>query len=77
MADQISDEKVARPSYSPDAVHESHTPEEMSVAEYTKTRISTLKPPMNKAPNPFKLLAMLNTKQWLFFSVAFVAWVSP
>ena len=29
---------------------------------------------MNKAPNPFKLLAMLNTQQWLFFLVAFFAW---
>lgn len=76
MADQISNEKVAGPSHSPDAVHESHPPAEMSAAEYAKTRFSTLKPPMNKAPNPFKLLAMLNTKQWLFFLVAFLAWVS-
>jgi len=29
---------------------------------------------MNKAPNPIKLLMLLNRKQWLFFWVAFVAW---
>ncbi|KAK5148961.1 hypothetical protein LTR04_000263 [Oleoguttula sp. CCFEE 6159] len=48
--------------------------EEMSVGRYAATRISTLKPPMAKAPNPFKLLAMLNTQQWLFFLVSFLAW---
>ncbi|KIW25949.1 uncharacterized protein PV07_09083 [Cladophialophora immunda] len=46
----------------------------MSPARYAATRISTLKPPMAKAPNPFKLLAMLNTQQWLFFLVAFFGW---
>ncbi|KAL9129434.1 MAG: hypothetical protein Q9217_002108 [Psora testacea] len=29
---------------------------------------------MKKAPNPFKLLAMLNLQQWMFFLVAFIAW---
>ena len=46
----------------------------MSVARYLATRIPTLKPPMAKAPNPFKLLALLNAQQWLFFLVAFFAW---
>lgn len=46
----------------------------MSAGRYIATRISTLKPPMNKAPNPFKLLAMLNLQQWLFFLVGFFAW---
>ncbi|KIW94945.1 uncharacterized protein Z519_04925 [Cladophialophora bantiana CBS 173.52] len=46
----------------------------MSPAKYAATRITTLKPPMAKAPNPFKLLAMLNTQQWLFFLVAFFGW---
>ncbi|KIX97368.1 uncharacterized protein Z520_06820 [Fonsecaea multimorphosa CBS 102226] len=46
----------------------------MSPAKYAATRITTLKPPMAKAPNPFKLLAMLNTQQWLFFLVAFLGW---
>lgn len=41
----------------------------MSVGRYMATRIPTLKPPMAKAPNPFKLLAMLNLQQWLFFLV--------
>lgn len=57
------------------ALHESHAPHHMTVGEYATTRFSTLKPPMHKAPNPFKLLAMLNTKQWLFFLVGFLAWV--
>ena len=29
---------------------------------------------MNKVPNPFKLLALLNFQQWMFFAVAFIAW---
>lgn len=48
--------------------------EHMSIGRYAATRFTTLKPPMAKAPNPFKLLAMLNTQQWLFFLVAFFAW---
>ena len=48
--------------------------ENMSVGTYIATRISTLKPPMNKAPNPLKLLAMLNLQQWLFFLVGFLGW---
>lgn len=46
----------------------------MSPGKYAATRFSTLKPPMVKAENPFKLLAMLNTQQWMFFLVAFLAW---
>ncbi len=46
----------------------------MSPGQYAATRISTLKPPMNKAANPIKLLRMLNRQQWLFFLVAFFAW---
>jgi len=46
----------------------------MSPAKYAATRITTLKPPMAHAANPFKLLALLNTQQWLFFLVAFFAW---
>lgn len=29
---------------------------------------------MAKAPNPLKLLRLLNLQQWLFFLVAFLAW---
>ena len=50
------------------------TPEHMSAGKYLATRVSTLKPPMAKVANPFTLLAMLNLQQWLFFSVAFIAW---
>ena len=66
------DERVINNGDSP---VESHHPHKMSAGEYAVTRISTLKPPMNKAPNPFKLLAMLSGKQWLFFLVGFLAWV--
>ena len=59
-----------------DAPVESHHPREKTAGEYAATRISSLKPPMNKAPNPFKLLALLSGKQWLFFLVGFLAWVN-
>ena len=48
--------------------------QKMSAGRYIATRLSTLKPPMKKAPNPFKLVAMLNLQQWLFFLVGFFAW---
>jgi SHS family lactate transporter-like MFS transporter len=50
------------------------TEQHMSIAEYVRTRVTTLKPPMAKVDNPFRLLALLNTQQWLFFLVAFFAW---
>jgi SHS family lactate transporter-like MFS transporter len=62
---------VGRP-YGDDEVELSNR--QMSPAKYAATRVSTLKPPMAKVENPFKLLAMLNTQQWLFFLVAFLAW---
>lgn len=45
-----------------------------SIASYARTRLSTLAPPMHKVANPFSVLAMLNTQQWLFFLVAFFGW---
>jgi MFS transporter, SHS family, lactate transporter len=60
------------PTYRNDEVELSHR--HMSVAEYARTRITSLKPPMAKVDNPFKLLGLLNTQQWLFFLVAFLAW---
>ncbi|KAJ5760028.1 Major facilitator superfamily domain general substrate transporter [Penicillium odoratum] len=48
--------------------------ENMSIGRYFATRISTLKPPMNKAPNPIRALMLLNCQQWLFFLVAFLGW---
>ena len=51
------------------------TPKSWSdVTRYLATRLSTLKPPMNKAPNPLRLLAMLNFQQWMFFLVGFAGW---
>ncbi|KAK2051315.1 H+ symporter family protein [Colletotrichum caudatum] len=46
----------------------------MSVGRYLTTRLTTLKPPMLSAPNPLKLVAMINKRQWAFFFVAFAAW---
>jgi len=43
--------------------------EHMSIGRYIATRIPTLVPPMNPAPNPFKALALLNRTQWLNFTV--------
>ncbi|KKK26653.1 carboxylic acid transporter [Aspergillus rambellii] len=51
-----------------------HEPLSMSWRKYLVTRLPTLKPPMNEAPNPFKALALLNRQQWLFFAVAFFGW---
>lgn len=50
--------------------------EGMSVSQYMGTRVSSLKPPMTKLPNPISLLRSLNAQQWAFFFVAFAAWVS-
>jgi SHS family lactate transporter-like MFS transporter len=69
------EEKPAAATHIPD-VPESHAPPMMTVGQYAATRITTLKPPMNKAPNPFRLLAMLSGKHWLFFLVGFFAWVN-
>ena len=60
-------------SDSPSSEYVEHA-EHMSVGQYIATRLPTLKPPMHKAPNPFSLLRLLNTQQWLFFLVAFFAW---
>ena len=46
----------------------------MSASRYLATRLSTLKPPMHPVPNPFKLLTLLNTQQWLFFLIGFLGW---
>lgn len=48
--------------------------EGMSPGRYLATRIPSLKPPMEKVPNPFKALSLLNKQQWLFFAVGFIAW---
>lgn len=46
----------------------------MTVGRYIATRLSSLKPPMDRVENPIKLLMLLNTKQWLFFLVGFIGW---
>ncbi|KAI1329524.1 lactate/pyruvate transporter [Xylariaceae sp. FL0255] len=46
----------------------------MTVGQYFASRIKTLKPPMNKAPNPIRLLMMLSRTNWNFFFIAFWGW---
>jgi SHS family lactate transporter-like MFS transporter len=45
-----------------------------SIGEYLRRRVTTLRPPMNPAPNPIKALMLLNKQQWLFFLVGFLGW---
>ena len=66
MANEGSNEKG---QHVPAAGYEVPEREETSIGRYLATRFSTLKPPMAKAPNPFRLLLMLNRQQWLFFWV--------
>ncbi len=68
FGDKVRDSRDESPRY------EMASTEKMGVGRYLATRAPTLKPPMNKAPNPFKLLAMLNVQQWMFFLVGFLAW---
>lgn len=71
MSDFVAEKQPRGDSPSSEYVeHDEH----MSTGRYIATRISSLKPPMNKAPNPFSLLRLLNAQQWLFFLVAFFAW---
>ncbi|KAK0746867.1 sugar transporter family protein [Schizothecium vesticola] len=46
----------------------------MSSGRFLATRLSSLKPPMLAAPNPWRLLRSLNRTQWAFFLIAFSAW---
>lgn len=58
-------------------VHTHDVPNEsMSIGRYTATRLTTLKPAMLWAPNPFRLVRMLDAHHWAFFFIAFAAWVS-
>jgi len=51
------------------------TDEKMTAGQYIRTRLTTLKPTFNRVENPFRLLGLLNTQQWLFFLLAFSGWV--
>ncbi|KJZ77996.1 hypothetical protein HIM_02633 [Hirsutella minnesotensis 3608] len=46
-----------------------------SVLRYLASRVSTLKPPMDKAANPFKALRLLTREQWNFFLCAWCGWI--
>lgn len=77
----MTDEKYIAPTAEYSERHDdvdfsprSAAPEKMGVGRYLATRLSTLKPPMDRVENPFSLLATLSTRQWLFFLVAFFGW---
>jgi SHS family lactate transporter-like MFS transporter len=44
------------------------------LGKYLRTRVTTLKPAFDPVENPFKLLALLTFKQWMFFLVGFIGW---
>ena len=74
MADNYAADKAAEEARIEQTPHPIHN-ENMSAGRYLATRFSTLKPPMNKAPNPFRLLTLLNRRQWAYFFIGFIAWV--
>ena len=41
----------------------------MSISAYITSRFTTIRPSLDPAPNPFKLLASVSQKQWTFFLV--------
>ncbi|KAF3170707.1 hypothetical protein TWF225_010732 [Orbilia oligospora] len=49
-------------------------PFKMSIGEYLRTRVTTLAPRVDPAPNPIKVLASLSKSNWLNFAVAFLGW---
>ncbi|KAG9040567.1 hypothetical protein FS842_002986, partial [Serendipita sp. 407] len=51
-----------------------HDDNKMTVKEYLSTRISTLKPPMHRPPNPIKVLGSLSKMNWMMFLLAFLGW---
>lgn len=69
----VSRQNRAAPLAMADAAPRQDT--DMSVSEYIRTRITSLKPPMTKVQNPIPILRMLTGKQWAFFLVALSAWV--
>jgi MFS transporter, SHS family, lactate transporter len=71
MADHYNEKQVRAES---PVSHETPREEHMSASRYVTTRVSSLRPPMAKAPNPIRLLRLLNGQQWAFFFVAFFAW---
>ncbi|KAF2159174.1 hypothetical protein M409DRAFT_61003 [Zasmidium cellare ATCC 36951] len=70
----MADEKYDYAAERREDVPDQDAAEHMSITTYLATRLSTLKPPMTRLENPIKLLRLLNRKQWLFFSCAFIAW---
>jgi len=47
---------------------------QMSVGRYLATRVSTLKPPMKRPPNPIRIVRSLTRMNWLMFLCSFLAW---
>ena len=66
-ADEAQEDPVDLDEIDPTEVH-------LTVGQYIKTRISSLKPPMDKVENPIHLLRMLTLHDWLHFGVGFWGW---
>lgn len=66
---QPSELKAPVPSPAPAPAYEPQDGYMKKTLRYAITRVPTLIPPMNPAPNPFKALTLLNKQQWLFFGV--------
>lgn len=43
----------------------------MTCGDYILSRITTLRPPMDRVTSPIKALRMLDREQWNFFGVSF------
>jgi hypothetical protein len=46
----------------------------MNAKEYLRTRIPTLKPPLDVPPNPIRILRSLSRMNWAMFTCAFLGW---
>ncbi|GAB0142078.1 hypothetical protein EsHS_00002643 [Epichloe bromicola] len=47
----------------------------MGFREYLVSRVTSLKPPMDKAVNPIKAMRLLTKEQWNFFGCAWSGWI--
>jgi len=67
----VEDKDVSRRRYQ----EYQHNDEQKSFGHYLATRFTTLKPTITIPPNPFTLLGLLSSKQWMFFAVSpFYSW---
>lgn len=46
----------------------------MNASEYLRTRLTTLKPPLDRPPNPIRIIRSLSFMNWMMFLCAFLGW---